>query len=127
MNSISIEGTTYSPKVICDAEKGIIEFLGRSIPENANEFYTPILNWLTDFNNSNHSNLSLTFALDYINSVSYKMIFEMMLLVVKIKDSGKQVDILWKYEEDDDEILEEGRSFANKLNLDFTFEEVPEQ
>ena len=44
----------------------------------------------------------------------------------KIKQDGKTVSILWKYEEDDDQILEEGTYFSSKLDIPFSFEEVPE-
>jgi len=53
-------------------------------------------------------------------------LFEIMLLSEEIDKSGKKVKVLWKYEEDDDEILEEGENFSTKINLDFSFEEVPE-
>ena len=127
MNSISIEATESTPAVKCDFDNELIEISGRSIPENANEFYAPLTKWLKDFQQSDAQSLRLTFFLDYINSISYKMIFEILLLSEKIKQDGKNVSVLWKYEEDDDEILDEGSHFASKLDIPFSFEEVPEE
>lgn len=124
---MSIPGTESTPEIICDFENASISFSGRSIPENANEFYAPLVNWIKEYQNSNNQELSLTFFLDYINSISYKMIFEVLILAEGIKKSGKSVNVLWKYEEDDDEILDEGSHFASKLDIDFAFEEVPEE
>jgi len=127
MNPISIEATESTPRIKCDFENQLIEIEGRSIPENANEFYAPLIQWLKDYKNSNKQSLNLIFFLDYINSISYKMIFEILLIAEKIKQDGKDVSVLWKYEEDDDEILDEGTHFSSKLDIPFTFKEIPEE
>jgi F0F1-type ATP synthase gamma subunit len=126
MNSILIEATESTPAIKCDFEHEFIEISGRSIPENAVEFYSPLAKWLKDYQKTSKQNLNLIFFLDYINSISYKMVFEILLIAEKIKQDGKTVSILWKYEEDDDQILEEGTYFSSKLDIPFSFEEVPE-
>ena len=127
MNSITIKATETTPGIICDFEHESIQIIGRSIPENANEFFTPVLDWLHEYKDSNKSNLKLTFFLDYINSISYKMLFEILIIAENLNKNGKNVAVHWKYEEDDDEILDEGRHFDSKLDIDFTFEETPEE
>ena len=127
MKTISIAVTENTPKIMCDFENSLIEISGRSIPENANEFYIPLIRWLKDYGNSDKQSLKLIFFLDYINSISYKMIFEILIIAEEIKKGNKDVSVLWKYEEDDDEILEEGSHFASKLDIPFTFEEIPEE
>lgn len=126
MESLIIQPSEHTPSVKCDFEKGLVEFTGRSIPENANDFYTPICDWLTQYKDTSKTELQFIFCLDYINSISYKMIFELMLIAEEIKEGGKNVSVIWKYEEDDEEILEEGENFSTKINIDFSFEEVPE-
>ena len=126
MNSLSIQATEVTPSINCDFEHEFIEISGRSIPENAIEFYSPLAKWLKDYQKSSKQNLKLIFFLDYINSISYKMVFEILLMTEKIKQDGKTVSIHWKYEEDDDQILEEGTYFSSKLDIPFSFEEVPE-
>ena len=127
MNAISIQATESTPTIKCDFENELIEILGRSIPENATEFYSPLIEWVTDFGNSEKQNLKIIFFLDYINSISFKIIFEILLLTEKIKQGGKNVSILWKYDEGDDQILDEGYYFSSKLDIPFSFEEVPEE
>ncbi len=127
MNAISIQATESTPTIKCDFENELIEILGRSIPENATEFYSPLIEWVTDFGNSEKQNLKIIFFLDYLNSISFKMIFEILLLTEKIKQDGKNVSILWKYDEGDEQILDEGSYFSSKLDIPFSFEEVPEE
>ena len=49
MGKISIEGTSKTPTVLFDAEAGLMELKGRSIPENSIEFYKPIVESLDDY------------------------------------------------------------------------------
>ena len=46
MEKVVKQGTTKTPQVILDPEKGIISLEGRSILEDTISFYDPILNWL---------------------------------------------------------------------------------
>ncbi len=126
MDFLKIEGTDTTPTITCNGKENTVEVLGRSIPENASEFYAPFVDWLENYKDSDKEKLHLTFFLDYINSISYKMIFEVLLITQKMVENGKSISVLWKYEEGDEEILEEGKIFAAKINLSFEFEEVPE-
>jgi hypothetical protein len=49
MEAISIEGTAKTPTVKFDAQGGIFEIKGRSIPENSIEFYKPLVDWLDEY------------------------------------------------------------------------------
>ncbi len=126
MELLSIKGTESTPKILCSPDSGSVEVYGRSIPENASEFYASFLEWLKIYNKSDKSELRFTFFLDYINSISYKMIFEVLLIAEDMSKTGKEISVLWKYEEGDEEILEEGKIFSDKININFSFEEVPE-
>ena len=46
MEPISFEGTPKTPTVNFNADDGIVEIKGRSIPENSIEFYKPLVDWL---------------------------------------------------------------------------------
>ena len=46
METIKIQGTEDTPKIILDAENEIMEISGRSLPEDVSSFYEPVLNWL---------------------------------------------------------------------------------
>jgi hypothetical protein len=43
MKSIRIEEVGYTPGVVLDAKKGIFEMTGKACPEDAIEFYQPII------------------------------------------------------------------------------------
>jgi hypothetical protein len=123
MSSIELKETSHSPRVIC-RPNGEITLYGRSIPENAIDFYMPILKWLEGYKNSPASETNYTFELDYINSISFKMIYEVLKVGRQLKESGHTVNVEWKYEEDDEEILDQGKTFEQKSGLNFKFTSI---
>ena len=52
MDPIKIEGTPKTPTVNFDAESGVLEIKGRSIPEHAVEFYKPLVDWIGSYGDS---------------------------------------------------------------------------
>jgi hypothetical protein len=46
MEVINIKGTDDTPNVILDKDNNLFELSGRSLPEDVNMFYEPILNWI---------------------------------------------------------------------------------
>lgn len=119
MESLKIEATESTPFIECDYAQRRIEFRGRSIPENATSFYGPVLNWIDELKADSSDNASLEFYLDYINSISQKIILDILQRFSEIKAQGKDVKVVWKYEQDDEEMEDEGKVFASKVDLDF--------
>ena len=52
VDNINIEAGERSPKITCDWEKGIMEVIGESYPENVTEFYGPVLSAMENHLNS---------------------------------------------------------------------------
>ncbi|MDR1761928.1 MAG: DUF1987 domain-containing protein, partial [Bacteroidales bacterium] len=46
MESLFIQGTDETPQVCYNIETGIFTLSGRSLPENAIDFYAPVLAWV---------------------------------------------------------------------------------
>ncbi|NOZ48135.1 MAG: DUF1987 domain-containing protein [Chlorobi bacterium] len=41
-----VESTSKTPKIDLDKNTGELKIIGRSLPEDAKEFYKPVLKWL---------------------------------------------------------------------------------
>ena len=48
MEVIKIKGSDDTPNVILDAENGMMQISGRSLPEDVAAFYEPILDWFDE-------------------------------------------------------------------------------
>lgn len=125
MQDLHIQDTKVTPKMTCTSS-GVIELIGRSIPENANEVYDPVLDWVDNYCNNPAQKTRVKFCMDYINSISQKMIFALLYRLDTFMKEGNDVEVTWEFEEGDDEILDEGKIFDQKFGLKFYFVELDE-
>ena len=49
MENLRIEKTRYTLEVELNKDTGILEMTGSSYPENALDFFTPIIEWIKNF------------------------------------------------------------------------------
>jgi len=121
MDNIYLEGTDDSPMVKMDAQEGRLEFSGRSLPENVNQFFDPLIEWAEEYVKTPQEITVLSFYFDYINSSSSKKILEMLMAIRKVSDMGKKLEIIWNHRMDDEDMQEEGVDFQKMLKMNFQF------
>ncbi len=126
MKPIIKEGTPKTPTVKFDAEKGIVEIKGRSIPENSVEFYNPLVEWLEEYAKSPQSLTQVNIQLEYFNTSSSKCILDVFKKLETIFKSKNDVIINWYYEEDDEDMLEAGEDYQSILKIPFKMREIEE-
>lgn len=125
MEKLEIEGTDATPHITCDASAGKIVFIGRSIPENATSFYSPVIAWIKEYSKSPIDRTELAFNLDYINSISQKLLLDILYRLEEMtKANGNVVHVTWRFESDDDQMRNEGEVFASKVDLNFELDPV---
>lgn len=123
LKALTLEATKETPHVALDADSNRFEITGRSFPLNAKGFYLPILEWLENYAQNPNKKTEFVFKLEYFNTPSSKSISDILKKLKEIKDSGKDVAVLWFYEEDDIDILDLGHVFARTVGMDFEFKE----
>lgn len=122
MEVLHIQGTDLTPNVEFNTD-GKLLIRGRSLPENAVEFYSPMFNWLDDYVTVAPQRTEINIDLDYLNSISQKMMVEILKAARKLVDSGKDVVVNWYYDEEDEKMLEEGKNLALENELEFNMYE----
>ena len=123
MDNLVVEKTKSSPTINFNAVSGKCEISGSSYPENASEFYGPVLDWITKYTTEITRELYFTFCLDYLNSSSIKFISEIVDRIDKYGKIGITVEIEWHYKEEDEDILELGEEFKEEVSCKFTLVE----
>ena len=121
MQPLSIDGTFKTPTIKADADKGIIEIRGRSNPENAPEFYKPLLNWVDEYVKKPAAQTEVIIAMEHFNTSSSKVILNMLRRLEVIPGSIKNVVVNWHYEADDEDERETGEYYQKLTNLSFKF------
>ncbi len=126
MEAISIDGTAKTPTVKFDAESGIMEIKGRSIPENSIEFYKPLVDWLDEYAKGPKELTQVNVQLEYFNTSSSKCILDVFKKLETIQKGKQEVIINWYYEEDDEDMLEAGEDYESIIRVPFKMIEIVE-
>ncbi len=124
MKTFMMTAKEYTPYVLLDAKKGIIEITGRSFPEDAVRFYKPILRWIDEYIQSPNKITSLIFKFTYYNTASSKKILELIKKISIVKKTGNELNITWYYDEGEDDMLNSGSDFSSVVEIPFNFVEV---
>jgi len=116
--------TKRTPWIIL--EPGKIFIMGRSIPENPNDFYRPVLEWLSEYalNYTGKSKIELGF--EYINTSSIKWIFTILRELSEMKEIVSNASIIWYYEHGDEDMCELGFILRSLVECPFIVVEVDE-
>src|SRR3990172_6575012 len=110
MNTLDYKATPATPEIYYGGDDKLL-IKGRSMPEDVKIFYQPLLDWAGSIQ---ISTLSVDMNLEYMNSSSSKK----LIYVLKILDANnniKKLTINWYYEEGDEEALESGMIFEERL------------
>lgn len=121
MEPLVISATDDTPGVIFKKEKGNFEINGRSLPEDVIEFYSPVYSWLDQYVSDPNEETIFKVNIDYFNSASQRAINEIFNILGRIKMKGKKISIEWHYFQDDDEMREAGKEYAEITNLNFQY------
>ena len=121
MDSLIIEESDDTPKVVLDKKKAIFEISGRSLPEDTVHFFKPVLDWLKAYKNDPNPNTDFVFKLDYTNTSSSKLLLDVLQLLQTIKNAK----IIWCFRDDDEDMEETGHEFAEQVDIPFEFKAIP--
>ena len=124
MEPIFIEGTPKTPTVKFDADQGLVEIKGRSIPENSIEFYKPLVDWLEKYAENPKELTKVNVQLEYFNTSSSKCILDVFKKLEAIHKAKNEVIINWYYEEDDEDMLEAGEDYESIIKVPFKMVEI---
>jgi hypothetical protein len=124
MESITREGTPKTPSILFDAEKGLVDIRGRSIPENSTEFFKPLVEWLDRYSENPAKITTVNIHLEYFNTSSSKCILDLFKKLETIYKAKKEVIVNWYYEEDDEDMLEAGEDYESIIRIPFKLIEV---
>ena len=126
MEKFSLTGSSKTPTINFDGETGVLEFKGRSIPENSVEFFAPLNNWLEEYESHPKKETVIDMKLEYFNTSSSKCILDFFKRLEKINGNQTNVCVNWYFEKDDEDMAEAGEDYEAIVSLPFKIIEVEE-
>jgi len=119
MKNIHKEGDLKIPEINLNYDKGLIELKGRSTPENTNDVYQPIIEWVKEYIKNPKPKTVVNIHFEYYNSSSAKYLARFFEQFIVLKENDLSLEINWFY--DDEELMDSGHDFSEIIDIDFNF------
>lgn len=124
-NDLFIEETKNTPSIVLSSKKGIISIEGKSFPENANDFYNRLGDWLVKYRLEKDF-ITIETHFYYVSSSSI-IAFLKLLKKSETIFAPDKITLIWKYDDDDEDILRIGEDYKKLVNCNIIFEEKKEE
>lgn len=121
MDNLIREATAHTPMVRFDGETGVMEIKGRAIPEQADDFWLPILNWFETYVEMPALQTVFKIDLEYFNISSSKRILFLLYKLNQLAKVADHVKVEWYYRENDEDMYEVGQDYKYMVKVPFEF------
>ncbi len=119
---IILDKTTDTPLV--HFAPGLLIIEGRSITEDVFGFWTPLQKWVDNYITKPEPITRIEVGLEYTNSSSNKFISQILRKATSIAEQGHKIEVIWKYEDDDESILQLGKDMESICEVPFKYIET---
>jgi len=120
LGKIYRERSEFYPKMMFDKDNGIFLIEGRSLPEDSEAVYAPVLEWLEEYGKEANPKTEMVFNLEYYNSASLRKFADILKKLKQISDeSGTDVSVVWYYEDGDESSLESADDLMSSIQIPF--------
>lgn len=123
MEKLILEETEDTPEIVLDPEEGKFKISKISVPENALDFYRPVLEWIKQYAEEPNIQTVFDFDLEYVNTASSKQIIQIILLLQKVSEKGN-VKVNWYYESIDEDMRALGARYKKLVTVPFDLVEI---
>lgn len=119
LDPIRLTETQFTPEVNLDRDRSRFEFYGKSLPEDCNEFFNPIIEWFRSYVQVPNRETVVIFKLDYFNTSTSKKFLDILNLLKEVHRQKKTVIVHWYYRTGDDDMFETGETFSELVSIPF--------
>jgi hypothetical protein len=121
MEALLINDTPQTPYIHFDGASGVMLIRGRSIPDQPDDFWAPILNWFDSYLLNPCKNTVIKIDLEYFNISSSKRILFLLYKLNELVETGNEVKVKWLYRDTDEDMYEVGQDYAYMVKVPFEF------
>lgn len=120
MENLYIKATQQTPEINFQTN-GNLFIKGVSTPDLVKKHYQPMFDWLLEFKNNLPNEISLTLEIDYLNTSSSIIFVDLFVMINSFKSENRIVNMIWRYEEGDDDMVELGEHLKVSSKSNFNF------
>lgn len=119
MDAIILKPTKTHPYICFDPRSKLYEISGQSFPEDPHEVFDPVFQWIDSNIVLLDHHMKLHLHANYFNSASNRLLLKMFRQFEIQVRAGKEISIVWYYE--DDEVQNDGIIFSKLVKIPFEF------
>lgn len=123
MRELVIQASVHTPYINFNPNTGIMEIKGRSIPDDPESFWGPILSWFEEYMQNPTEMTLMKIDLEYFNITSSKRILFLLYKLNELVDLKKNAKVEWHYRNSDEDMYEVGQDYAFMVHVPFDFME----
>lgn len=110
--------TERTPAVSFDPSRGALDITGTCIPENADRFFSPLLDAMEAYALAPAPSTAVHVSLTYFNSSSSKYLLDLFKVLEDLHAAGRgTVRLLWHHQAQDLDMAEAGHDYASLLEF----------
>ncbi len=120
---IQIEATDNLPKVTFNEAEGTLLISGKSYPQNADQFYVPIITKINDYLSHPKDKTTINLEIEYFQTTSQRFLLQILAMFIKSIPKDK-LEINWFYsseDEDEEDYVFAGNEIEKILSTEFNF------
>jgi hypothetical protein len=121
MDHLVIAQTEQTPHVSF-LSNGLMEISGKSIDEDSQEFWNPVVSWVKTYSDKPSTKTCLNLFIESLDTSSSAALVEMLYLLKDMIKEGNEVHVHWNYEENDLDMLELGKDMEQLTQIGFEFD-----
>jgi len=122
MEKIVIQGTEKSPTVNFDNETGLLVLEGRSLIEDSESFYLPLVEWIIKYTELPAPKTIVDLNFEYFNTSCSKWLITITKQLKILFEKKPETIINWYYEDDD--VLEYGEVIRDLVDIPINMIEI---
>ncbi|MFD1553951.1 nuclear pore complex subunit [Putridiphycobacter roseus] len=123
MTQLNIPATEKTPSIRFDPANDFFEIKGVSLPVEAEQFYSPIIEWVKNYIVDAQKKTKLMVDLQYFNISSSKQLLDIFFQLKRLIGLEKQVLIEWLYDSEEEDLLEMGQDYEFMVGIPFKYTE----
>lgn len=119
MEKLVVYATVKTPLIDFNAQTGVMLIQGRSIPQDSELFWEPILKWFYAYAVEPAPRTHFIFDLEYFNISSSKRILFLLYKMAEMHDLEFDISVEWRCQDGDIDMREVGNDYACMVNVPF--------
>ena len=124
MENYTRDASNKTPKIHFDLNNGSLQIKGSSVPDNAIEFYFPLMDLLDKYSASAKPTTKVDIELEYFNTSSSKSLLLLLKKLERINQGRSSVSVNWHYEKDDEDMMQAVEDYKAVVDLPIKMIEI---